>query len=70
MGHHIDDEGRVKSDKHPDLAPDKRVLRFKDPAARLALGYYARFCEDKELVDDIRKRLRTLDEATPEPPDD
>ncbi len=60
MGHHIDSEGRFQSDKHPDLAPDKIVLSFKDPVARRALGMYALNTEDEELADDIVERLGTI----------
>ncbi len=60
MGHHIDIEGRFQSDKYPDLPPDKIVLSFKDPAARMALAEYARFTTDDELGADIDARLETI----------
>ena len=62
MGHHIDSEGRFQSDKYPDLAPDKIVLSFKDPHARVVLGMYAVHCGDDapELAADIQERLRTI----------
>ena len=60
MGHHIDSKGRFQSDKFPDLAPDKIVLSFKDPAARRALRVYAIHAEDRELATDIWKRLGTI----------
>ena len=68
MGHHIDAQGRFQSDKYPDLAPDKIVLSFKEPAARFALTQYTHVCKDGELVEDIVERLRTII-PTPEPPD-
>ncbi len=60
MGHHIDSEGRFQSDKFPDLAPDKIVLSFKDPAARRALNVYSIFAEDRELARDIRTRIDAI----------
>lgn len=57
MGHHIDDEGRFQSDKYPELSPDKIVLSFKDPAAKVALRVYAAHTEDGELAEDITTRL-------------
>ena len=62
MGHHIDKEGRFQSDLHPDLAPDKIILSFKDPAARVALSSFAIVTEDKELADDVDRRLQELSE--------
>lgn len=64
MGHHIDSEGRFQSDKYPELGPDKIVVSFKHFEARVALrmladSYQAR---DPELADDIRTRLRSLNE--------
>lgn len=60
MGHHIDSEGRFQSDKYPDLAPDKIVLSFKDPAARKALVILAADYEkiDPDLSNDILTRIR------------
>ncbi len=60
MGHHIDSEGRFQSDKYPDLAPDKIILSFKDPAARLALEEYAKVCIASEFRDDIIERIFTI----------
>ncbi len=60
MGHHIDKKGRFQSDKFPDLAPDKIVLSFKDPAARRALRVYSIHAEDRELATDIRIRIDTI----------
>lgn len=60
-GHHIDKQGRFQSDKFSDLAPDKIVLSFKDPAARRALRVYAIHAKDRELANDIWKRLQRLD---------
>jgi hypothetical protein len=61
MSHHLID-GKFKSDKYPDLAPDKIVVSFKHaeawPAlAALAEGYDER---DPELADDIRTRLQSI----------
>lgn len=61
MGHHIDREGRFQSDKFPNLLPDKIVLSFKDPAARRALRVYSIHAEDRELANDIWKRLQSID---------
>lgn len=60
MGDHIDSEGRFQSDKFPDLAPDKIVLSFKDPAARPHILGYATDCEDRELAADIQERMFTI----------
>lgn len=63
MGHHIDDQGRFQSDKHPDLPPDKILLSFKDPRSRVALAAYAAcvyaFGGDEELAVDISQRLES-----------
>ena len=61
MGHHIDKNGQFKSDKYPDLPPDKIVVSFKHPEAwpalaALAEGYRRK---DPELADDIEARLRS-----------
>lgn len=63
MGHHIDSQGRFKSDRHPHLEPDKIVVSFKHEAARPALAALAEAYDatDPELADDIRLRLRTID---------
>lgn len=62
MGHHIDSEGRFQSDKHPDLAPDKIILSFKDPHARGALFLLAGDYEvvDTGLAKDIVARLNSI----------
>ncbi len=69
MGHHINDEGQFQSDKYPDLPPDKIVLSFKEPAARVALQAYIIVATDQELAKDIKTRLQSLrdarDAATP-----
>ena len=60
MSHHIDDQGRFQSDLFPDLAPDKIVLSFKDAAARLALKRFADMTQDRELAEDIKTRLKSI----------
>lgn len=62
MGHHIDSEGRFQSDKHPDLAPDKIIVSFKDYRAHAALAMLSlSYLEtDPELATDIRTRLEAL----------
>ncbi len=62
MGHHIDGEGRFQSDRHPDLAPDKIVLSFKDRLACAALATLATNYKnvDPGLAQDIWERLRTI----------
>ena len=64
MGHHIDENGRFQSDKYPDLAPDKIVLSFKDPAARRALRLFVHATLDAELGRDILTRIDALDAAS------
>jgi len=53
MGHHIDENGYFKSDKHPDLPINKIALDFRDIHARPCLRMYARLTLDQELKDDI-----------------
>lgn len=62
MGHHIDARGRFQSDRHPDLAPDKIVVSFKDIHAREALIRLATAytVDDPELARDIFQRLVTI----------
>lgn len=60
MGNHINAAGQFQSDKYPDLAPDKLVLSFKDPAARDALAVYALATGDSELSADIFLRIQTI----------
>lgn len=62
MGHHIDEQGRFQSDRHPDLQPDKIIVSFKHPEAWPALAALAESYEqrDPELAEDIRARLRSL----------
>lgn len=60
MGHHIDDEGRFQSDRHPDIGPDKIVLSFKDPEALRALEVFAAICKDTELAEDVGERIRSI----------
>ena len=60
MGHHIDAKGRFQSDKHPDLAPDKIVLSFKDVCARRALRGFALQTKDVELAANILTRLDSI----------
>ena len=62
MSQHIDAQGRFQSDRHPDLAPDKIVVSFKDPRARRALWALALdYMEIGDgLGDDIQERLLSL----------
>ncbi len=62
MGHHIDDQGRFQSDRHPKLEPDKIVLSFKDMRARNALMALAEAYHDADpgLAEDIVARLGSL----------
>ncbi len=60
MGHHINDKGQFQSDKYPWLAPNKIVLSFNDPVARLALHTYVANTKDKILADDIFQALMNL----------
>lgn len=65
MGHHIDDQGRFQSDRHPDLAPDKIVLSFKDPLAQRALWALALDYRHAggDLGYDIQERLQSIEAA-------
>ena len=60
MGHHINDKGQFQSDLHPDLAPDKIILSFRDPAARLGLKILANTTRDIEFGKDIKMRLKSI----------
>lgn len=57
MGHHINKDGKFQSDKYKNLKPDKIVLSFRDPYARVALCVFAKLTEDRELAEDILQRL-------------
>jgi len=61
MGHHINKQGQFQSDKYPELAPDKIVLSFKDEEARPVLYLFAEITKDKELAEDIRERIITIE---------
>ncbi len=62
MGHHIDDDGRFQSDKHPELPPDRIRLSFEREASQRALWVlsedYASI--DPGLAEDIQSRLLSL----------
>ncbi|MCH8903015.1 MAG: hypothetical protein IIA45_03770 [Bacteroidetes bacterium] len=60
---HINSEGQFQSDLHPDLKPDKIILSFKDPEARPSLRLYSENCSNRELGDNILKRLKDFDES-------
>ncbi len=60
MGHHIDSEGLFRSDKYPELPPDRIVLSFEQPADRQALALFAHHTEDLELAKDIMTRIETI----------
>ena len=62
IGHHIDDEGRFQSDKHPELPPDRIRVNFTNPRSQRALWALAEDYEDKdpELSADIKARLLDL----------
>lgn len=61
MGHHIDDEGRFQSDKHP-LKPDRIQLNFTKRLSQRALWVLAEDYQhsDPGLAEDIRTRLKAL----------
>ena len=62
MSHHIDEQGRFQSDKHPDLPPDRIRLSFERKLSHPALAALAEAYEDVDprLAADIRARLRTV----------
>lgn len=66
MGHHLTESGRFKSDKYPDLPPDKIILSFTDPLAWEPLLMYAASTPDLDLGADI---LAAVTKATSEHPD-
>lgn len=59
MGRYINDEGQFQSGKYPNLAPDKIVLSFDDPAAKPVLMAYTFVAAEQnmELCEDIQTRL-------------
>ena len=61
MRRHIDADGRFQSDKYPDLAPDKIVLSFRDPAARKALLHFSWMTDVEELALDLLERVCVID---------
>lgn len=69
MGHHIDEQGRFQSDKHPELPPDRIRLSLEAPLSVRALLTLADDYEEKDpgLAADLRKRLAEIhgDVATP-----
>ena len=68
MGHHVDDQGRFQSDKHPELAPDKVVIDLTDPKAWDGLMLIAAMYwdHDREFAEDLENRVRQLrDDAGP-----
>lgn len=65
MGHHrkgnqFQSDKKPKIDEDGFLEPDKIVLSFKDPAARLGLDEFARWTTDRELMEDVKWRLDTI----------
>lgn len=68
MGHHIDEEGRFKSDKHPELAPDKVIIDLTDPKVWEGMLIVARSYQDhdEEFADDLELRLLGLGAAAGE----
>ncbi len=62
MGHHCNKFGEFKSDKYPDLGPDKIVVSFKHPEAWASLEALAEGYReiDPELSEDILERLRAI----------
>ena len=65
MARHIDDQGQFRSDRHPDLGPDKIALSFKDIRARRALTALAEdyTSHDPDFASDIFRRLLTISGA-------
>lgn len=53
-------QGQFQSDRHPNLAPDKIILSFKDKHALIALGLYAKLTDDRELAEDIIERIKSI----------
>ena len=62
MSNHINTAGQFQSDLHPNLAPDKIVLSFKDPVAIRALATLATDYQDvdADLSRDINLRLASI----------
>lgn len=62
MGHHIDEQGRFQSDKHPDLPPDRVRVSLENPRSVRALRQLARdyWSHDREFSEDLDRRLTEL----------
>lgn len=62
MGHHIDEQGRFQSDKHPTLKPDKVVIDLTDPAAWAGLMVIAQsyMGKDREFARDLAYRINVI----------
>lgn len=57
MGHHLNGEGKFKSDKYSWCPPGYFVLSFRDSLARRAMREYARLTTDRELANDINTAI-------------
>ncbi len=62
MGHHIDEQGRFKSDKYPDLAPDKVVINLTHPEVWPGLLLIAQAYAERDLEfgEDLKARVLQL----------
>lgn len=60
-GHHINEKGQFQSDKYPDLPPNRIVLSFEDPMARIALKEFAHLTLDEELGKDVLEVLDRIE---------
>lgn len=60
MAQHINSDGKFKSDKYPELPPDKLILSFKDKEARPALKLFAETTKQRALAESIKERLATI----------
>lgn len=67
MGHHIDDQGRFQSDKHPDTPANRIRMNLENPKSLRALVVCAEdhHDDDPEFSDDLLACLRQIhgDEA-------
>lgn len=60
MGDYLNNEGKFRSDKYPELPDDKIILSFRDSEAHEALRVFAESTSNKELGEDVKKRLESI----------
>jgi len=57
VGHHLNKDGKFKSDKYTWCPEGYLALKLTDPVAQRAILKYALETEDEELGDDLREAV-------------